>query len=1028
MPDCPARETLEQFLAGALDDREQDDLCAHVEECSACQRQLDELVTGPVPHAGVAECVPAAKLDFDPSFLKRLQLTVTDADWRPPPWTDSGSHLLRSARLNGRLPSVTPGSVPGYEIVGELGRGAMGVVYKARQLSLGRWTALKMVLGGEQAALNDRTRFRAEAEAAGSLRHPNIVQVYETGEAGGLLFFSMEYIEGETLKQWLHGAPKPARAAALLLEALARAVAYAHRRGIVHRDLKPANVLLEAADAHLTAADWAGSAEAAAELARMGLVPKITDFGLAKRLGDTLGTQTGQLLGTPSYMSPEQLSGRIGATGPGVDIYALGCILYEALTGRPPFLDASLEALADRVRGDEPVPPRRLQPRCPRNLETICLKCLEKEPARRYGSASELADDLARFLTGETILARPPRAFDRCVKFARRHRALVVGVIAVMAVLALGIGSKGVMALRESRARRLADQNAAQALASADQAEAARSAALREAYRARLAAAIAAMGTHDIREAGRQLEAAPRELRGWEWRHLHGRLDQSLAVVAGPAGTTSIAFCPPGRRLAVAYDRSEYRLLDAITGQCLAVRGTDSACSQMFAFMTTAGPRFVLNTSQQDLSLSLTDENGIALSRIAIPHAWDGHSPCAMAMSPDGRRLALQSSPYNSRRPLVEVFDTSTGLLSAKSSGMWASLQGLDFSPDAAQVAAVHHEGREVFVFDAHSGKPAMTLIGHDGGLLGVAYSRDGKRLASCGDDQTIRVWDLETRRTAHTLHGHVSGVLCVAFSPDGRRLVSGGSDSTLRLWNSDNGGALAVMHGHTAAVNRVAFCDDGRTIASAARDGTARLWDATAMDDASVLRGHSGYVYPVACSPDVRWIASGSWDLTIRLWDAVTGRPGRVLEGHTGPIGASAFTTDGTRLASWSEDKTIRVWDIATGAETEPRLMHMSMGHRDSVYSLVVSPDGRRLGAVTHDGVRFWNLATRAELVPLHLPLEACPGGCVQSRRTPARGRRRRSTGRHRGCGLGRIDRRGDGFPKAESRLWRSARTAATC
>ncbi len=820
---------------------------AHVEVCSACQRELDFLVDATSPKPLAAGLAVDAGLDHDPPFLIRLQQAVVEPDWRPPSWTELGRRAGQAAGLNCQPHRSTPSSVPGYELLDELGRGAMGVVYRARQLSLGRITALKMILAGEHAGLNERARFRAEAEAAGSLRHPNIVQVYETGEAGGLMFFSMEYVEGETLKQWLHGTPKPARSAAMLLGTLARAVAFAHGQGIVHRDLKPANVLLEAVDPPTpTETESAATMGSSAELARLGLVPKIADFGLAKRLGDTLGTQTGQLIGTPSYMSPEQLAGRGGSTAPGVDIYALGCILYEALTGRPPFLDASLEALTDRVRREEPIAPRRLQPRCPRDLETICLKCLEKEPERRYAAASLLADDLARFLAGEPIVARAPSSLDRCIKFARRNRTLVGGVAGTVVALALGIAGTSLMALREGRARQRADQNA-------HQADAARTAARREAYQARLAAAMAAMGSFDIREAGRQLEAAPPELRGWEWRHLQGRLDQSLAVVAGLPGPAPVAFCPPGRRLAVADYRSEYCLLDAETGDCLAVRPTDSRCRQVFAFKTNAGPRFVLDQSVEFLSFTVTDAGGAVLGRITQPEPRTGPTcwPCVMALSPDGRRLAFQVSSYT-QRPLVEVFDTSTGRRIAALGGIWASLQALDFSPDGAQIAAVHHESPSVYIFDLRSGKPEMDLRGHAAGLRGVAYSPDGKRLASCGDDQTIRVWDTETWQILHTLHGHVGGVQCVAFDADGRRLVSGGSDSTVRVWSADGGEPVLVLHGHTAAVNRVAFSDDGRTIASTASDGTARLWDATGA--ARSLRAPRPYELRVSRGPQPGW------------------------------------------------------------------------------------------------------------------------------------------------------------------------------
>jgi serine/threonine-protein kinase len=322
-------------------------------------------------------------------------------------------------------------AIPGYEVLGELGRGGMGVVYRARQTRLNRLVALKMILAGSHAGEQDRRRFLREAEAVARLQHPNIVQIHEVGEADGHPFFSLELCPGGNLAGKLQGKPLPAREAARLVETLAWAVQAAHEAGLVHRDLKPANVLL--------AADG---------------TPKITDFGLAKKLDGGAGlTASGAILGTPSYMAPEQAGNRTKAVGPAADVYALGAILYECLTGRPPFQAADALDTVLRVVSEEPAPPRRLNPACPRDLETVCLKCLRKEPAQRYASARALAEDLQRFGRGEPVAAHPPSLLYVSRSFIRRHRVAALVAAALLGVLGLGT-SIGVLYQQEKQRTR----------------------------------------------------------------------------------------------------------------------------------------------------------------------------------------------------------------------------------------------------------------------------------------------------------------------------------------------------------------------------------------------------------------------------------------------------------------------------------------------------------------------------------------------------------------------------------------------
>ena len=360
--------------------------------------------------------------------------------------------------------------VPGYEIQGVLGRGAMGVVYLARQCGLNRPVALKMILAGAHAGAEERARFQSEAEAAARLQHPDIVQIHEVGEHDGRPFLSLEYVGGGGLDRKIAGTPQPPRRAAELVERLARAMHHAHEHGVIHRDLKPANVLLTPEGG-----------------------PKISDFGLAKRLEDDSGhTQSGTIIGTPSYMAPEQAAGRAKEVGPAADVYALGAVLYELLAGRAPFRGASFLETVEQVRTQEPVPPTQFQPQVPRDLETVCLKCLQKEPRQRYASALDLADDLGRFLAGEPVRARPVSAAGRLWRWCRRNprtAALSAAVVLLLAAIALTSSALAWRLKKEKdateQARELADRNARAAQENAAAADAQRRVAERNAQLAK---------------------------------------------------------------------------------------------------------------------------------------------------------------------------------------------------------------------------------------------------------------------------------------------------------------------------------------------------------------------------------------------------------------------------------------------------------------------------------------------------------------------------------------------------------------
>jgi WD40 repeat protein len=826
-------------------------------------------------------------------------------------------------------------SVPGYEIVSELGRGGMGAVYQARQTQLNRLVALKMILAGAHAGEQELARFRTEAEAVARLQHPNIVQIHEVGEwrAGDVSppmpFFSLEYCAGGSLADKLDGTPLPPEDAARLVETLARAMDAAHRAGIIHRDLKPANVLL-ASGGREPPEETMSSGGSRPPLAEY--TPKITDFGLAKKLDSGSGqTASGAILGTPSYMAPEQAGGQNKAVGPLADVYALGAILYELLTGRPPFKAATAMDTLLLVVSEEPVPPRQLQPKLPRDLETICLKCLQKEAKKRYARAADLAEDLRRFGTGEPIQARPVGRWERGVKWARRRPA-VAALLAALVLAALGMAAGGAwFTLSLQRALGVAEDERDKANEARQQAEderhradAARTRAEWLAYAGQIALAQREWEDGNVGHARDLLAACQWNLRGWEHHYLSTLFNQNQRTFRGHTGPVfSVAISPDGKRLlsgSGGHDQQrrplpgEVKLWDAQTGR---------------------------------ETLNLKGHTGPVNS---------------VAFSPDGIRLASGGGlPHKPGE--VKVWDAQTGqeILSLK--GHTGGVTSVAFSPDGKRLVSgsrnlfTPDNPGEIKVWDAQTGQETLALQGRTDGVYSVAFSPDGKRLVSGGDDNKLKVWDAQTGQLIRTLQRHSGTVFSVAFSPDGKRLASASADKTIKVSDAQTGQEIRSLKGHTETVASVAFSPGAQRLVSSSWDGTIKVWNAQTGQLTLSLKGHSGPVWSVAFSLDGKRLVSGSWDKTVKMWDAQTGQETLTFQGNTDPVGGTAFSPDGQRLVSASGNAPLKVRDAQTGQE-----ILAPKGQRGFVPSVAFSPDGQRLAGGGVTTFQLWDAQTGQE------------------------------------------------------------------
>jgi WD40 repeat protein len=805
-----------------------------------------------------------------------------------------------------------------YRLVRLLGAGGMGAVYEAEQDSPRRTVALKIIRPGAGSSPLLQ-RFRHESQILGRLHHPGIAQVYEAGLADdGQPFFAMELVRGLPLDEY---ARTRSLTLADRLELLARvcdAVQHAHDQGIIHRDLKPANVLVEESGQ-----------------------PKVLDFGVARAIDADLLTgagltQTGQMLGTPNYMSPEQVTAAPGAVDHRADVYALGVILFELAAHRLPYRleNRTLVETARLIVEEDPPRLGTLDPELRGDVETIVAKALEKERSRRYASAADLAADIRRYLGHQPIQARPPSALYHLRKFTRRHRAFVGGVVATGVALVVGLVGTILFAVAETKARDQAEQNALAANRE-------KQAALYQAYRASLAAANSSLQNNDVVDAESLLKFAPEGLRGWEWRHLQSRLNDSSAAVRLPDGG-GFLIDAQGQVLIGALTSAGLRITDLEGVEQRAVPIDPKHRRGVSVCQTHRGLRVAAWVD--DTAFDLLDEAGQVLCRVTVPDN-KGHESVNVVVAPDGTRLACNDRPSGSP-DRIGVFDATSGKRTAVCLGHQAGIRHFTFSPDGARVATCS-EDHTARLWDAATGKLLATFKGHGGPVNSVAFSPDGARLVTASGDGTVRQWDARTGQEIERPYDRHRAILHTAvYSPDGKSVASAGEDRTIRVWRAQGLQDVAVLHGHTQYVYAVAFAAGGRRLVSrssgdsndAASNDWVRIWDVEPDATLPILRGHTAAIYPLAYSPDGRWLVSGSWDRTVRVLDAATGETCATLF-HDRRVEGLAFGPDGTwLLTACNEDKHLHVWDVATA-----RVLKEIPYETNFSVSVTVSPDGTR-------------------------------------------------------------------------------------
>lgn len=975
---CPSPENLTRWVNERLDPVEQAAVAAHVNGCSQCQAALDALTAEPPVEVHLPD--PAQ----DP-LLRQLKET-----------------------LPGKAPAAQDANrppVPGYDLLEVLGRGGMGVVYRARQRGLDREVAIKLLHAGVSDS-DSLARFHREGEALGRLRHPNVVQVFDVGVADSRPFLVMEYVPGGTLSEHTDGKPLPPAAAAAIAAGVAQAIQHAHEHGVLHRDLKPGNILLQSRQSTVSSPQ---STTFRLQTGDSGLgTPKVADFGLARPIdaGQTL-TQAGMVVGTPSYMAPEQVSGTERAT-PACDVYGIGAVLYELLTGRPPFLGSNPADVLLQVRDQDPVPPARIIPTLPRDLNTITLKCLAKDPRKRYPSAGDVAEDLRRWQAGEPIRARPVGIAERALKWTRRRKAAAALIGVGLFLLLIGLPTVTFLWLWADSQRRQAEHDRARAE--------------RAAYAGHIAQAEQFYRANDIVQCRFHLAACEPspgtpDRRGWEWDYLRGlayaeHLDLPCARREAH-GFFAVTFDTDGKRVVAAGGALGFRgqkgdepgdvyFWDAATGSPLdgpfvcRYTGVALAFTPIDRMLVVSSDVRGLNYRSEFATLDPPAQRLAAHLDLIPPGGGIGGLPSktALAVSSDGTRVALGDSKgvavYDAAtwRPVTRRGDAVKAALVERPTGATLlTVEGRRVNPDAE---GGQYAGKMV-VTDLATGNASTAFdVAADSVPTAWAFSPSGNLLAWAVDDGVVELAHVgENAPTVRRLRtGHAGEVANIAFDRTERFLATGGSDGTARIWDLAAGRPVRVFVGHTNRVTAVAFNPAGTRLASVGWGPEAKVWDLTRQQEAVRVgrprKDEKRRIEDFALSPDGRTIVAvrvpGG---DVEQWDTATGEFTRLtnlgLFDWAGdmviPGRMAAVSADGRRAVGASPTR-LRMWTAGTDAPVDGPSLKASIGF------VALSADGSRMAAAAGVGegppplgidAVVWDAATGAEVARVPLPGERC-------------------------------------------------------